>query len=71
MQKIPDTGRDDKCPCCGEWTPRAYREYGGCYSDGSPMDYCTCDGEAEDERGWPSHVYAPSVEAAETARLVA
>ncbi len=62
---IVDTGVDDKCPCCGEWTERAYRRFqeqrvrGRWSNAGWPADYCTCDGEAEDERDWPSHVYTP------------
>jgi uncharacterized protein (DUF983 family) len=44
---IVDNGVDDKCPCCGEWTLRAFRHYGGRYNDGTEMDYCdgTCDEE--------------------------
>lgn len=44
---VVDNGVDDKCPCCGEWTRRAYDKYGGVYNDGTSMDYCdgTCDQE--------------------------
>lgn len=58
MQKIPDNGVDDKCPCCGEWTLRAFRYYGGLYNDGTEMDYCTCQGRDENDNAWPSHIWS-------------
>lgn len=43
-----DNGADDKCPSCGEWTPRAFDRYGGLYCDGTEMDYCTCDYQGDE-----------------------
>lgn len=69
---IVDNDLDDKCNNCGEWTRRAYEEYGGAYNDGSLMDYCHCD-YAEDgtEDLAPSRVYCAHTNGDLTERLIA